>query len=51
MVALAHRASCADNGPDSKAAAEGHERLFAETAPYLVDGVFVVEIASASVSN
>lgn len=45
MVAFAHAAGCADYGPDGQAAAEGDERLFAEAAPYLVEGVFVVEIA------
>lgn len=51
MVALAHGTGCADDGPDGEAAAEGHEGLFAETAPYLVDGVFIVEVPSVDVSN
>lgn len=45
VVALAHGTGCADNGPDGQAAAKGHEGLFAEAAPYLVDCVFVVEVA------
>jgi hypothetical protein len=45
VVAFAHAASCADNGPGGQAAAEGDEGLFAEAPPYLVDRVFVVEFA------
>jgi len=45
VVAFPHRAGCADNGPDGQTAAEGHEGLFAEAAPYLVEGVFIVEVA------
>jgi hypothetical protein len=45
VVAFSHRARCAYNGPDCETTAEGYERFFAEAAPYLVDGVFVVEVA------
>lgn len=45
MVAFAHGAGCADNGPNGETAAEGYEGLFAETPPYFVNGVFVVEVA------
>lgn len=51
MVALAHGAGGANNSPYRKAAAEGHEGLFAKTAPYFVNCVFVVEVASVNVSN
>lgn len=45
VVAFAHTAGCADDGPDRQAAAKGDEGLFAEATPYLVEGVFVVEVA------
>jgi len=45
VVAFPHRAGCADDGPDGQAAAEGNEGLFAEAAPYLVEGVLIVEVA------
>lgn len=51
MVALFHGAGGANNGPHCETAAEGHEGLFAKTAPYLVNGIFVVKVASADVSN
>jgi len=44
MVAFAHRAGCANNGPDGEATAKGYEGFFAKPAPYFVDGVFVVEV-------
>lgn len=47
MVALAHGAGCTDDGPDCQAAAEGNEGLFADAAPYLVEGVLAVEVAGA----
>ena len=51
VVALAHGAGCANNGPDGEAAAEGYEGLFAQTPPYLVDCVFVVEVAEEVLVN
>lgn len=50
MVAFAHTSGRADNGPRGQAAAEGNEGLFAEAAPYLVEGVFVVEVAVDGIS-
>lgn len=44
VVAFAHAAGCADDSPDGQTAAEGNEGLFAEAAPYLVEGVFAVEV-------
>ena len=51
MVALAHRTSGANNSPYCEATAEGHEGFFAKTAPYLVNGIFVVKVAGACVSK
>jgi hypothetical protein len=45
VVAFAHGAAGAGDSPDGEAAAEGDEGLFAKAPPYLVDGVFVVEVA------
>jgi len=47
MVAFAHRAGCANNGPDGEATAKGYEGFFAKPAPYFVNGVFVVEVAGS----
>jgi hypothetical protein len=45
VVAFTHTAGSADDGPYCEAAAEGNEGLFAESTPYLVEGVFVVKVA------
>jgi hypothetical protein len=45
VVAFAHAAGRADNGPHGEAAAKGDQGFFAEAAPYFVDCVFVVKVA------
>jgi hypothetical protein len=47
MVAFTHATGCAYDGPNCEAAAEGNEGLFAKPAPYLVEGVLVVEVAES----
>jgi hypothetical protein len=44
VVAFAHRAGCADNGPYCEAAAEGDQGFFFEASGYLGPAVFVVEV-------
>lgn len=44
MVAFAHGARGADDGPDSDGATEGDERFFAQAAPDLVKAVLIVKV-------
>ena len=45
MVALAHGAGSADDGPDGDGAAERDEGFFAQAAPNLFEAVFIVEVS------
>ena len=45
MVAFAHGAGGADDGPDGEGAAEGDEGFFADAADELLGAGFVVEVA------
>lgn len=48
MVAFAHGAGGAGEGPDGYADAEGDERFFADAAPELLGAIFVVEVTGES---